>query len=116
MVDDQLADKPIEETAVQKNMMTHYLDVKRRIQNSLVLSFELAGTPALQSWIKKTVREQLKREGYSLFDSAQEQSLPNIRKIKVSNKNRGIKDSPDIYLKEIPEEKEIKQAIQKILA
>lgn len=116
VVDDQLADKPIVETAVQKNMMTHYLDVKRGIQNSLGLFFELAGTPALQSWIKKTVREQLKREGYSLFDSAQEQSLPNIRKIKVSNKNRGIKDSPDIYLKEIPEEKEIKQAIQKILA
>ncbi|MBO1097916.1 HTH domain-containing protein [Enterococcus casseliflavus] len=103
------------EKAVRSEMMNHYMEVKNQIQYPVRVSFELVGSAALKNWIEKKVYEHLKRKGWYLLDSNQEQMPLQVRKVKITNKLQNTIDSTTISLSEIPEEEEIIQTVQKIL-
>ncbi|WP_429974990.1 helix-turn-helix domain-containing protein [Enterococcus sp. DIV0840c] len=77
-------EKQTEEELFFKQLMTNYYENKRRVERSLVLSFQLDGSLALQHWIKKKVRKHLQLKGYWLLEGLP--LTPFSRQVTVTNR------------------------------
>lgn len=92
------------------NLIKNYYESKTRLERSLLLEFQLAGSPALQRWIKKVVRHQLQSKGYYLIESVQK--IPYTYQITVTNTRIPLKKPHMVCLSSIPKEREIEQALK----
>ncbi|MDB1690138.1 helix-turn-helix domain containing protein [Enterococcus casseliflavus] len=101
-----------EEKRFFDQLMKNYYDSKVRLERSLVLSFQLTGSPTLQKWIKKKVRHYLHVKGFYLIEDIQD--THSIRQVVITNGRISQKSSNVVCLSMIPEEKEISQTLKKI--
>lgn len=93
-------------------LIKNYYSTKERFERSLVLSFQLTGSLALQEWIKKSVRHYLQVKGYYLLEELQ--TTPFNRQVIITNGRMTQERSNRVYLSTIPEEREIELALQVI--
>ncbi|MDB1689567.1 helix-turn-helix domain-containing protein [Enterococcus casseliflavus] len=93
-------------------LMKNYKGSKERFERSLVLTFKLTGSVALQEWIKQNVRNYLQVKGYNLIEEIP--ITPFNRQLIISNGRISHEKSNVVYLSTIPEEGEIKQALRVI--
>lgn len=91
-------------------LMQAYVAHKTRIERSLLLIFDVSGSYALQEWIKKSVRVQLRKKGYYLIEGSHPPSY--ARPLIVTTRDRQRDTTRALILPRIPEEEDIKQALQ----
>ena len=111
MTGDQ-GEKKTQEKQFFIHLMARYTEMKQRLERSLVLTFQLKGSAALQEWIKKSVRDQLQGKGYHLIEDFS--SVPSTRRVTVTNKRMFQPQPHLVCLSYVPEEREIEQALQGI--
>lgn len=109
---DDATEGQIEEKQFLNQLIKNYNRTKERFERSLILTFQLTGSLALQEWIKKSVRHYLKVKGYYLLEEIQ--TTPFKRKAIITNKKMAQKSANVVCLSTIPEEREIKQALKRI--
>lgn len=95
-----------------RQLMTNYDGSKIRFERSLVLTFQLTGSLALQEWIKKVVRHVLQAKGNYLVEGSK--PLPYKRQITVTNRAITQANSQVVNLSTVPEEREIIQKLKGI--
>lgn len=61
----------IEEKRFFDQLIKNYYCTRERFERSLVLTFQLKGSLALQEWIKRSVRHYLQTKGYYLIEGIQ---------------------------------------------
>lgn len=93
-------------------LIENYDSTKERFERSLVLTFQLTGSLALQDWIKKSVHHYLRVKGFYLLENIQ--TTPFNRKLIITNGIMSPKRSNVVCLSTIPEEREIEQALKRI--
>lgn len=93
-------------------LIKNYYRTKERFERSLVLTFQLTGSLALQKWIKKSVRHYLQIKGYYLLEDIQTPSFN--RQLFITNGRLPQERSNVVCLSTIPEEREIKQVLKEI--
>lgn len=93
-------------------LIKNYYRNKERFERSLVLTFQLTGSLALQKWIKKSVRHYLQVKGYYLLEDVK--TIPFNRQVIITNGRMTQERSNRVCLSTIPEEKEIEQALMGI--
>lgn len=93
-------------------LIKNYYRTKERFERSLVLTFQLTGSLALQKWIKKRVRHYLQIKGYYLLEDIQTPSFN--RQLFITNGRLPQERSNVVCLSTIPEEREIKQVLKEI--
>ncbi|EOH60900.1 hypothetical protein ACUD7I_16455 [Enterococcus casseliflavus] len=106
------AERQIEEKRFFNHLMKNYYGSKERFERSLVLTFQLTGSLALQEWIKKSVRHYLQVRGYYLQEEIQ--TTPFNRQVIITNGRISQERSNVVCLSTIPKEKEIKEALKVI--
>ncbi|OTO08373.1 hypothetical protein A5882_003845 [Enterococcus sp. 4E1_DIV0656] len=106
------ADRQTEEKQFFDQLMKNYYGSKARFERSLVLTFQLTGSLALQEWIKKSVRHYLQKKGYYLIEGIQ--TTPINRQVIITNGKIPQESTNVVWLSIIPEEKEINQALKGI--
>lgn len=102
----------IEEKQFLDQLIKNYNRTKERFERSLILTFQLTGSLALQEWIKKSVRHYLQVKGYYLLEEIQ--TIPFKRQLIITNGRMSQKSVNVVCLSTIPEEVEIKQALKRI--
>lgn len=93
-------------------LIKNYNRTKERFERSLVLTFQLTGSLALQEWIKKSVHHYLQVKGYHLI--ADIETTPFDRQVIVTNGRTPNKGANVVCLSTIPEDREIEQALKGI--
>ena len=106
------SEKQIEEKQFLNHLIKNYHRTKERLERSLVLTFRLTGSRALQEWIKKNVHHCLQTKGYYLLEYVQ--ATPFNRQVIITNERISQERSNVVCLSTIPEEIEIKQALKEI--
>ncbi|WP_269924554.1 helix-turn-helix domain containing protein [Enterococcus innesii] len=91
-------------------LMQEYEAHKTRIKRSLLVLFDVSGNYVLQEWIKKSVRLQLQKKGYYLIEGGPPPSY--ARPLIVTNYDRQRDTTHALILPRIPDEEDIKQALQ----
>lgn len=102
----------IEEKQFLDQLIKNYYRTKDRFERSLVLTFQLTGSLALQEWIKKSVRHYLQVNGYHLIEDIE--TTPFNRQVIITNGRMSQEKSNVVCLSTIPEKKEIKEALKVI--
>lgn len=102
------------ESIVFNKLMNRFLEVRKQVQKPICLSFELTGSNALRYWIKKTVCEELKRNGCYLLDPEEAQNTLIVQKIKITNLPQLSNTATTIVLPKNPEERTIHQLLQEM--
>ena len=110
--DDVAESQAIEEKRFFDQLMKNYKGSKERFERSIVLTFKLTGSIALQEWIKQSVRNYLQVKGYNLLEEIP--ITPFNRQLIISNERISQERSNVVCLSTIPEEREIKQALRVI--
>lgn len=93
-------------------LMKNYYETKMRFERSVVLTFQLTGSSALQRWIKKKVRHQLQTKGYYVVEDIQ--AACYNRQLIVVNRRVRQENPSVVCLPTVPEEIEIEQALKVI--
>lgn len=101
----------IEEKQFLDQLIKNYYRTKDRFERSLVLTFQLTGSLALQEWIRKSVRHHLQMKGFYLLE---DKTTPYNRQVIINNGGMSQKSANAVCLSTIPEEGEIKQALKVI--
>lgn len=101
-----------EENQFFNELISNYYRSKERFERSLVLTFQLTGSLALQEWIKKSVRHYLQVKGYYLLEDIQ--TMPFNRQVIITNGKMSQEKLNVVWLSTIPEEREIEQALMGI--
>lgn len=101
-----------EEKQFLDQLMKSYYGSKERFERSLILTFQLTGSFALQEWIKKSVRHYLQVKGYYLLEEIQ--TTPFNRQVIITNGRMPQKSANVVCLSTIPEERELRQALKVI--
>ncbi|BAO08472.1 transcriptional regulator (plasmid) [Enterococcus mundtii QU 25] len=101
-----------EERLVLNQLLRSYYESKKRFERSLVLTFHLTGSPVLQEWIKKKVRQQLQTTGYYLIEGIQPPR--GTRQVTITNTRMPQTTAPVVKLSTIPEESEIRRTLKQI--
>lgn len=108
---EDVAENQIKEKRIFNHLMKNYNGSKERFERSLVLTFKLTGSLALQEWIKKSVRHHLQMKGFYLLEEIQ--NTPLNRQVIITNGKMSQERSNVVRLSTIPEEREIKQALKR---
>lgn len=107
-VEGQIAEKQLFDQLIR-----NYYRSKERFEQSLVLTFQLTGSMALQEWIKKSVRHYLLQvKDYYLLEDVQ--TIPFNRQVIITNDKMTKERSNSVCLSTIPGEREIEQALKVI--
>jgi hypothetical protein len=107
-VEGQIAEKQLFDQLIR-----NYYRSKERFEQSLVLTFQLTGSMALQEWIKKSVRHYLLQvKDYYLLEDVQ--TIPFNRQVIITNDKMTKERSNSVCLSTIPGEREIEQALKMI--
>lgn len=109
---EDMVERQTEEKRFFDQLMKNYYRTKERLERSLVLTFQLTGSLALQVWIKKSVRHYLQVKGYYLLEEIQ--TTPFNRQVIITNRRIPQKSANVVCLSTIPEKREIKQALKEI--
>lgn len=109
---EDMTEGQIEEKQFLDQLIKNYDRTKDRFERSLVLTFQLTGSLALQEWIKKSVRHYLQVKGYHLIEDIE--TTPFKRQLIITNGRISQERSNVVCLSGIPEEKEIKEALKMI--
>ncbi|MFP8918571.1 helix-turn-helix domain-containing protein [Enterococcus innesii] len=102
----------IEEKQFFDQLIKNYNRTKECFEQSLVLTFQLTGSLALQEWIKKSVRHYLQMKGFYLLEDIE--TTPFKRQLIITNGRISQERSNVVCLSTIPEEKEIKEGLKMI--
>lgn len=104
--------KSLKEQTIFDQLTASCLEQKQALERSLILIFDLTGSLTLQEWIKTTVRQKLKKMGYSLFE--EDHTRPSIKQIIITNKQDhqivGTVGRPS----SIPEETEMLRLLEEV--
>lgn len=105
-----LIEDQTEEKQFFNQLMKNYYSNKKRFERSLVLTFQLTGSLALQEWIKKSVRHYLQMKGFYLLENIQ--ISPFSHQVVITNGRMSKESANVVFLSNIPEEREIKKALK----
>lgn len=101
-----------EEARYLEQLKKNYFRMKKKIEKSIVLYYQLSGTLALQEWIKMNIREHLTHAGFALLEDVQNAGF--TRQLVITNEQHYEKGRTVVALSEVPEKGEIQEALEKI--
>ena len=101
-----------EEARYLEQLKKNYFRMKKKIEKSIVLHYQLSGTLALQEWIKMNIREHLTHAGFALLEDVQNAGF--TRQIVITNEQHYEKGRTVVALSKMPEKGEIQEALEKV--
>lgn len=112
-LDQELITEGSSEGQIFQQVMSIYIKQKEQVEQSVVLTFQLSGSTALQVWIKKTVHQQFTVAGYHVLEPLR--ASPYARQLVITNtrNQRGIGNT--VSLSAVPQKSEIQHALDKII-
>lgn len=104
-----------EESQIYEQFMSEFLLEKEHYQKALYVNYHLIGSAALKRWIQEEVEAELSNAGLEVIETPVFETTLLLRRLEVCNYPVTQLTNDTISLSQVPQKKEIKQALVQFL-